>query len=65
VARVKIYLLGTIQTKIDTNIAKRSRKMVWYGMDPALNIEKVENSPKFLDWVRMFKLEIGIKSYSL
>ena len=27
-----------------------------------LNTEKVEDGPKFLDWVRMFKLDTGIKS---
>ena len=65
--RVKIYPSEAIQTKIDSDIAKRSRKTIWFGIEPSktLNIEKVEDGLRFLDWVRTFKLDIGIKSYSL
>jgi len=67
VARVKIYPSRAVPTKTDSNIAKISRKTIWFGMEPGktMNIERVEDSLKFLDWVRTFKLDIGIKSYSL
>ena len=62
---MKIYLSGAVQTKTDSDITERNRKTIWFGMKPGktLNIEKIEDGSRFLDWVRMFKLDIRFKCY--
>ena len=64
VAQVITNLPWTILTRTVSDNPKTSEKMTYLGIEPGetLNMTRVGDDSKFLNWAKSFKLDIGTRS---